>query len=82
MATIAATLVGLGVFYFWLRGWWFVGVALAVAWSLFAGATCTLPQFAFILLVSFAPFLGRLAWRRRVTIYNLYAEANRRHLRT
>ncbi|NPD68286.1 hypothetical protein HN018_19260 [Lichenicola cladoniae] len=68
MAALSAVFLGLGFLYFWLCGWWFIGLALAVAWSLFAGANCTLPQFAFILGFSFAPFLTRFAWRNRAAI--------------
>ena len=82
MALLFGFVIFLPLFYLWLRGRWVAGVALAVAWSFFAGATCTVPQFAFILAFSFAPMLGWMAWRRRIAIYNVFAEANGWQLRT
>ena len=75
MVTLLVVLLGLGLLYFWLRGWWFAGlvVGLVVAYTLAYGAHAIRPL-GIGAAIGFAPWL---AWKAAPHVRQFVIEAHR-----
>ena len=74
VALVVVALLGLVLLYFWLRGWWFAGLLVAIVAGLYAYGAHVAWPIAVGAAVGFAPWL---AWKAAPHIRQFVVEAHR-----